>query len=61
MHAVTSLEEDKAGPEALAGLARGQWGIESVHWVRDTAWDEDANTGYAGNGPRPWPRCGTSP
>jgi len=52
VHAVTSLEEDKAGPEALAGLARGQWGIESVHWVRDTAWDEDANTGYAGNGPQ---------
>jgi hypothetical protein len=23
-----------------------------VHWVRDTAWDEDANTGYAGNGPQ---------
>jgi hypothetical protein len=52
VHAVTSLEEDKAGPEALAGLARGQWGIESVHWVRDTAWNEDANTGYAGNGPQ---------
>lgn len=52
MHAVTSLEEDKAGPEALAGLARGQRGIESVHWVRDTAWNEDASTGYAGNGPQ---------
>jgi predicted transposase YbfD/YdcC len=52
VHAVTSLEEDQAGPEALAGLARGQWGIESVHWVRDTAWDEDASTGYAGNGPQ---------
>jgi hypothetical protein len=52
VHAVTSLTEKKASAEALAGLARGQWGIESVHGVRDTAWDQDANTGYAGNGPQ---------
>jgi predicted transposase YbfD/YdcC len=52
VHAVTSLGKEKAGPEALAAIARGQWGIESVHWVRDTAYDEDANTGYAGNGPQ---------
>ena len=52
IHAVTSLTEKKASAGALAGIARGQWGIESVHWVRDTAWDEDGNTGYAGNGPQ---------
>jgi len=52
VHAVTSLDAKKASPEALAGIARGQWGIESVHWLRDTAWAEDANTGYAGNGPQ---------
>ena len=52
IHAVTSLDAKKADAEALARIARGQWGIESVHWVRDTAWDEDANTGYAGNGPQ---------
>jgi predicted transposase YbfD/YdcC len=52
VHAVTSLDAEKASPEALAGIARGQWGIESVHWVRDTAWDEDANTAYSGNGPQ---------
>jgi predicted transposase YbfD/YdcC len=52
VHAVTSLDAKKASAEALAGIARGQWQIESVHWVRDTAWDEDANTGYAGNGPQ---------
>lgn len=23
-----------------------------MHWLRDTAWAEDANTGYAGNGPQ---------
>jgi predicted transposase YbfD/YdcC len=52
VHAVTSLGQEKASAGDLAGIARGQWGIESVHWVRDTAWDEDANTGYRGNGPQ---------
>jgi hypothetical protein len=52
IHAVTSLDAKKADAEALARIARGQRGIESVHWVRGTARDEDANTGYAGNGPR---------
>jgi hypothetical protein len=52
VHAVTSLTADQAGPAALAAIARGQWGIESVHWLRDVTWAEDANTGYAGNGPQ---------
>lgn len=52
VHAVTSLPEDRATAADLARIARGQWGIESVHWLRDTAWAEDANTGYAGNGPQ---------
>jgi len=34
VHAVTSLDADRAGAADLAKLARGQWGIESVHWVR---------------------------
>jgi predicted transposase YbfD/YdcC len=52
VHAVTSLNTEQASPADLAAIARGQWGIESVHWLRDTAWNEDANTGYAGNGPQ---------
>ncbi len=52
VHAVTSLDAEQASPADLAAIARGQWGIESVHWLRDTAWNEDANTGYAGNGPQ---------
>jgi predicted transposase YbfD/YdcC len=52
VHAVTSLAQDKASAADLAKLARGQWGTESVHWLRDTAYGEDANTGYAGNGPQ---------
>ena len=27
-------------------------GIESAQWLRDTTWAEDANTSYAGNGPK---------
>jgi predicted transposase YbfD/YdcC len=52
VHAVTSLDAGQASAADLAAIARGQWGIESVHWLRDTAWAEDANTGYAGNGPQ---------
>jgi predicted transposase YbfD/YdcC len=52
VHAVTSLDAGQAGAAALAGIARGQWGIESVHWIRDTAYAEDASTGYAGEGPQ---------
>lgn len=52
VHAVTSLDAGRASAADLAKLARGQWGIESVHWLRDTTWQEDANTGYAGNGPQ---------
>jgi predicted transposase YbfD/YdcC len=52
VHAVTSLGAERARPADLAGMARGQWGIESVHWVRDTAYAEYASTAYAGNGPQ---------
>lgn len=52
VHAVTSLDASRAGPADLAGIARGQWGIESVHWLRDTAYREDSDTGYTGNGPQ---------
>jgi predicted transposase YbfD/YdcC len=52
IHAVTSLDANQATAADLARLARGQRGIESVHWLRDTTYGEDANTGYAGNGPQ---------
>jgi hypothetical protein len=43
---------DITGAAISKEVAKGQWGIESVHWIRDTAWAEDANTGYAGDGPQ---------
>jgi len=41
-----------ADGQAKLFSALGQWGIESVHWLRDTAYAEDANTGYTGDGPQ---------
>lgn len=58
VHAVTSLNDDQAGPADLATIARGQWGIESVRWVRDTAYTEDAGyAGYTDNGPQVLATC----
>ena len=51
VHGITTL--DGCGtPEVLASLTRGQWRIESLHRIRDTAYAEDANTGYTGDGPQ---------
>ena len=49
---ILSAVEQSGTPEVLAQVTRGQWAIESVHWLRDTAWREDQNTGYAGTGPQ---------
>jgi hypothetical protein len=34
VHAVTSLDSGRASAADLAKFARGQWEIESVHWLR---------------------------
>lgn len=57
VHAVTSLDAGRASAADLARIARGQWGIESVHWIRDTAYREDSGTGYTGNGPQALATC----
>lgn len=41
---LTSLDATRARSRAIAGLVRGQWVIESVHWVRDTLYREDEST-----------------
>lgn len=49
VYAITSLPATKATPEQLANLLRGHWGIENrLHWVRDTAYAEDASQIHAG-------------
>lgn len=50
MFAITSLPPDQASAAELAGLVRGHWGIENrLHWVRDTAYREDASQVRTGN------------
>jgi predicted transposase YbfD/YdcC len=49
---VTSLDATRASPARLAGLVRGQWAIESLHWLRDTLYQEDHSTARTRSGPR---------
>ncbi|MGH3674753.1 MAG: ISAs1 family transposase [Mycobacterium sp.] len=49
---VTSLTEQHATPADIATLVRQHWGIESLHWLRDTAYREDNSTARTRSGPR---------
>ena len=49
---VTSLPADRADAEVLAGLVRGEWSIEVLHYKRDTLYQEDASRIHTRSGPR---------
>ncbi len=49
---VTNLPDDRADPKSLATLIRQHWGIESLHWLRDTLYREDNSTVHTRSGPR---------
>lgn len=49
---MTSLTASRATPADIAALVRQHWGIESLHWLRDTAYREDHSTARTGSGPR---------
>ena len=49
---ITSLDATRASPETIAGLVRGQWAIESLHWLRDTLYCEDHSAVHTRSGPR---------
>ena len=49
---ITSLTATRAGAATLAGAVRGHWGIESLHWLRDTVYREDDSTVRTRSGPR---------
>jgi predicted transposase YbfD/YdcC len=52
VYGVTSLRPERATPERLLALVRGQWQIENTsHWVRDVTFDAD----------RSQVRCGSIP
>lgn len=49
---VTNLPTQPGTPERLATLVRQHWGIESLHWLRDTLYREDNSTVHTKSGPR---------
>jgi predicted transposase YbfD/YdcC len=49
---VTSLTTTRASPTDIAALVREHWGIESLHWLRDTLYREDNSTAHTGSDPR---------
>jgi predicted transposase YbfD/YdcC len=49
---VTNLPAGRAAPHQLASLVRDHWGIESLHWLRDTVYHEDESTVRTRSGPR---------
>lgn len=52
VYVITSLAENSATPERLLELVRGQWSIESRHWIRDVVFGEDGSCLRTGNGPQ---------
>jgi len=49
---VASLGPEQADAAGLAGYVREQWSIESLHWIRDTLYQEDKSTVRTRSGPR---------
>jgi predicted transposase YbfD/YdcC len=49
---VTSPTTTRATPENIATYVREHWGIESLHWLRDTVYREDNSTARTRSGPR---------
>jgi predicted transposase YbfD/YdcC len=49
---IASPEAGHASPADLARYVRQQWSIESLHWIRDTLYQEDRSQVRTRNGPR---------
>jgi predicted transposase YbfD/YdcC len=49
---VASPEPAQASPADLARYVREQWSIESLHWIRDTLYQEDKSQVRTRSGPR---------
>ena len=49
---VASPEPGHASPADLARYVREQWSIESLHWIRDTLYQEDKSQVRTRSGPR---------
>jgi predicted transposase YbfD/YdcC len=49
---VTNLHSSQAAPADIARLVRDHWGVESLHWLRDTVYREDDSRARTRSGPR---------
>jgi predicted transposase YbfD/YdcC len=49
---VTSHPAETAGPAEIAAFNRGQWAIETLHFIRDTCYREDHSHVRTRSGPR---------
>lgn len=49
---VTNLTAAQASPADLATYVKDHWGVESLHWLRDTCYREDNNRARTRSGPR---------
>jgi predicted transposase YbfD/YdcC len=49
---VASPKPNQANPAELARYVREQWSIESLHWIRDTLYQEDKSQIRTRSGPR---------
>jgi predicted transposase YbfD/YdcC len=49
---VTNLHTSRAAPADIARLVRDHWGVESLHWLRDTVYREDHSRAHTRSGPR---------
>ena len=47
-----TCDSDQAAPADIARLVRDHWGVESLHWLRDTVYREDHSRARTGSGPR---------
>jgi hypothetical protein len=49
---VTNLSATQANPADLATYVQDHWGVESLHWLRDTCYREDTSRARTRSGPR---------
>jgi predicted transposase YbfD/YdcC len=49
---VTNLTDAQASPADLASYVKDHWGVESLHWLRDTRYHEDTSRTRTRSGPR---------
>ena len=58
---VTSLNAQRGNPTLIAEAARGQWSIESLHWIRDSVTAKTTPPHAPDPDPESWPRSATWP